>query len=84
MHKYLVMIVAFDIARFRLFRNGDLYYPGVASLLSIIDCGGRAILFNSAGSTSKQEMKLIERLTSSFAGQIAYGPDAGDADMCVS
>lgn len=77
------MIVAFDIARFRLFRNGDLYYPGVASLLSIIDCGGQAILFNSAGSTSKQEMRLIDKLTASFSGQICYSPDAGNADMRV-
>ena len=78
------MIVAFDIASFKLFSDGDLFYPGVASVLSILHCGGRAIVFNSAGSTTRQEMKLIELLTSSFAGQIAYASDAGGADMCVN
>jgi len=34
----LAMIVAFDMATFPIFKDGDLYYPGVASLLSIINC----------------------------------------------
>ncbi|MCK5127271.1 MAG: hypothetical protein KAR42_13535 [candidate division Zixibacteria bacterium] len=78
------MIVAFDIASFKLFRNGDLFYPGVASLLSIINCGGKAILFNSNGTTTNQEMKLIEKLAATFAGQIKYASDDREADMRIN
>lgn len=84
MQKILRMTVAFDIARYPLFRDGDLYYPGVASLLSILHCGGRAILFNSAGNTTRQEKRLIDKLTQSFGGKIMYARDSGNADMQIS
>lgn len=77
------MTVAFDIASYPIFQNGDLHYPGVASLLAILHCGGRAIIFNSAGTTTRQEKLLIDRLTQMFGGRIIYARDAGDADMCI-
>jgi hypothetical protein len=78
------MTVAFDIASYPIFRDGDLYYPGVASLLAILNCGGRAILFNSAGTTTRQEKRLIDKLTQSFGGKISYARDSGNADMCIN
>jgi hypothetical protein len=78
------MTVAFDIASYPIFKDGDLYYPGVASLLAIIHCGGRAIIFNSAGNTTRAEKKLIDKLTQSFGGKISYSRDSGNADMCVN
>ena len=83
MHNTVGMTVAFDIAKFPVFRNGDLFYPGVASILAIIHCGGHAILFSSEGSPTKQEKQLIDSLTQSFGGKIIYARDAGNADMCV-
>jgi len=77
------MTVAFDIAKFPIFRNGDLFYPGVASLLAIIHCGGHAILFSSDGPPTRQEKKLIDSLTQLFGGRIVYARDAANADMCV-
>lgn len=83
MHYTLDMTVAFDIARFPIFRNGDLFYPGVASLLAILHCGGYAILFSSDGPPTRQEKKLIDSLTQLFGGRIIYARDAADADMCI-
>jgi hypothetical protein len=84
LHNTVGMTVAFDIAKFPVFRNGDLYYPGVASILAIIHCGGHAILFSSDGAPTKQEKKLIDSLTQLFGGRIVYARDAGNADMCVA
>lgn len=78
------MTVAFDIASYPIFKNGDLFYPGVASLLAILNCGGRAIIYNSAGNTTRQEKRLIDKLTRSFGGKIMYSRDSGNADMCIS
>ena len=84
MHKAVMMTVAFDIASFPIFKDGDLFYPGMASLLAIIHCGGRAIIFNSDGAVTRQEKWLIDKLTKAFRGKIIYARDAGSADMCVS
>lgn len=78
------MTVAFDISSYPIFKDGDLFYPGVASLLAIINCGGRAIIFNSAGNTTRQEKLLIDQLTQAFGGKIIYSRDSGDADMCIN
>jgi hypothetical protein len=83
LQRRLYMTVAFDIATYPIFRDGDLYYPGVASLLAILNCGGRAIIFNSAGTTSRQEKLLIDKLTQLFGGRIIYARDSGSADMCL-
>ena len=77
------MTVAFDISRYPIFRNGDLYYPGVASVLAIIHCGGKAVLFSSTGAITRQEERLIDCLVRRFTGQIIFAPDADGADMCV-
>jgi len=77
------MTVAFDISSYPIFQNGDLYYPGVASLLAILHCGGRAIIFNSVGTPTRQEKLLIDQLTERFGGRIIYARDAGGADMCI-
>ena len=77
------MTVAFDISRYPIFRNGDLYYPGVASVLAIIHCGGTAILYSSAGAVTRQEERLIDSLIRRFTGQIVFAKDAAGADMCV-
>lgn len=78
------MTVAFDIARFKIFKNGDLYYPGIASLLAILNCGGHAILYCSQGKVTRQDKLLIDKLTMLFAGRIVFGRDAGNADMCIT
>jgi hypothetical protein len=78
------MIVAFDIASFPIFRNGELYYPGLASLLAIIHCGGRAIIFSSDGNISPREQELIGRLAASFEGRITSARDSSGADMFIS
>ncbi len=83
MHNTVGMTVAFDIAKFSIFQNGDLYYPGIASILAIIHCGGYAVLYSSDGSPSRQEKKLIDSLTQKFGGRIIYARDAGNADMCI-
>jgi hypothetical protein len=83
LHRIPDMTVAFDIASYPIFKDGDLFYPGVASLLAIIHCGGRAIIFNSSGNTSRTEKLLIDKLTQSFGGRVIYARDAGDADMCI-
>lgn len=77
------MTVAFNIANFPIFRDGDLFYPGVASLLAIIHCGGRAIIFNSDGSVTRQEKRLIDQLTTLFGGKISYARDDSMADMRI-
>ncbi len=77
------MTVAFDISRYPIFKNGDLFYPGVASLLAIIHCGGRAVLFSSNGTPTRQEKRLIDTLTQLFGGKIMYARDPADADMCI-
>lgn len=77
------MTVAFDIASYPLFRDGDLYYPGVASILAILNCGGRAIVFDSSRGTTRQDKKLIDLLTQAFGGRVIYARDSGNADMCV-
>jgi len=77
------MKVAFDIASYPVFKDGDLFYPGLASLLAIINCGGEAIIFSSNGSVSLKEIGLIKKLGESFSGRITYAEDAGGADMCV-
>ncbi|MEE9443296.1 MAG: hypothetical protein V3V99_11595 [candidate division Zixibacteria bacterium] len=84
MQSIVIMTVAFDLSKFEIFRNGDLFYPGVASLLAIVHCGGRAILYNSQGTTTRQEKKLIDKLTTSFGGKIVYARDAGNADMSIN
>ncbi|MFH1700797.1 MAG: hypothetical protein ABIE07_09450 [Candidatus Zixiibacteriota bacterium] len=78
------MTVAFDISKFDLFRDGDLFYPGVASLLAIIHCGGRVVLYNSQGTTTRQEKKLIDKLTTTFGGKIIYAHDDSNADMSIN
>ena len=78
------MTVAFDLASFPLFRDGDFYYPGVASLLSIINCGGRAIIFHSKGEISRHERKLIDELTTAFGGKILFAPNGDGADMSIN
>jgi len=83
LHFNLCMTVAFDISRYPIFRDGDLYYPGIASVLAILHCGGTAILFSSAGVVTRQEERLIDCLTRRFTGQIIFAQDAAGADMCV-
>ena len=78
------MVVAFDIASFPIFRNGELYYPGLASLLAIIHCGGRAIIFNSTGKITPREQDLISQLAASFEGRITSARDRSGADMFIS
>ena len=80
----LAMIVAFDMATFPIFKDGDLYYPGVASLLSIINCGGSALIFSSNGSVSRNEKRLIDQLTGTFGGRVIYARNASGADMSIS
>ena len=77
------MIVAFDMAKYPIIRNGDLHYPGVASLLAIITCGGQVIIYNSAGALTLQEKRLIDKLIEAFGGKITYGRDSQAADMSV-
>jgi hypothetical protein len=76
-----VMRVAFDIATFPLFRNNDLFYPGIASILAIIRCGGEAIIFNSLGTTTGLELRLIKKLIHTFPGKVAYAKNSEGADM---
>ena len=78
------MTVAFDISSFPIFRDGDLFYPGVASLLAIVHCGGQAVLFSSNGDIAPHEKKLIDKLSQSFGGKISLAPNADQADMCVN
>lgn len=78
------MTVAFDIASFPILKDGDLYYPGVASLLAIIHCGGNAIIYNSRRKLSSHETRLIESLAAAFEGRIVMARDSRGADMCVS
>jgi hypothetical protein len=78
------MVVAFDIASFPIFKNGELYYPGLASLLAIIHCGGRAIIFSSTGHISRREQDLIGQLAASFEGRITAARDSSGADMFIS
>ena len=79
-----IMTVAFDISSYPIFKDGDLFSPGVASLLAILNCGGRAIIFTSRGSVTRYEKQLIDKLTKSFGGRIIYSKDSGNADMCIS
>lgn len=79
-----MMKVAFDIATFPLLRNNELFYPGIASMLAIIRCGGEAIIYNSLGTTTGLEMKLIKKLIRSFPGKVAYAKCADGADMKLS
>lgn len=78
------MTVAFDISRYPIFRDGDLFYPGVASILSIVQCGGQALIFSSKGDIAPHEKKLIAKLTQSFGGKIRLVANADQADMCVN
>jgi hypothetical protein len=79
-----LMKIAFDIASYPLIRDNDLFYPGIASLLAIIHCGGKAIVYNSRGTTTILEKRLIKKLTDSFPGRVAYAGDAKGADMSIS
>ncbi len=78
------MVVAFDIASFPIFKNGELYYPGLASLLAIIHCGGRAIIYSSAGKLTPREQDLISQLAASFEGRITAAHDSKGADMFIN
>ena len=78
------MKIAFDIASYPLIRDNDLFYPGIASLLAIIHCGGMAIIFNSRGTTTVLEKRLIKKLTDSFPGKVVYSGDAEGADMSIT
>jgi hypothetical protein len=79
------MKVAFDIASYQIFKNGDFFYPGLAALFSIISSGGIAILFNSQRRLTASEKSLIDKLTASFAGHIIYSATGADgADMTVN
>ncbi|MCP4568618.1 MAG: hypothetical protein GY841_13660 [FCB group bacterium] len=80
----LSMTVAFDIASYPFFKHGDLFYPAVASILAIINCGGKAVIFSSTGKVSSREKLLIEKLTDSFNGKIIFSMDDGGADMHIS
>lgn len=77
------MRVAFDIASYPIFRDGDLFYPGVASILSIINCGGEAVIFDSRGDVPDQEMKLIGKLVASFEGKVFFARNAEGTDMSI-
>jgi hypothetical protein len=79
------MKVAFDIASYQIFKNGDFFYPGLAALFSIISSGGLAIIFNSQRRLTAAEKILIDKLTASFSGQIIYSATGSTgADMTVS
>ena len=78
------MRVAFDIATYPLIRNNDLFYPGISSLLAILSCGGEAVIFNSLGTTTGVELKLIKKLIRSFPEKIVYAKDDDGADMHLS
>lgn len=78
------MKIAFDIASYPLIRDNDLFYPGIASLLAIIHCGGKAIIFNSRGTTTVLEKRLIKKLTDFFPGKVVYAGDAKGADMSIT
>lgn len=77
------MRVAFDIAHYPIFRDGDLFYPGVASLLSIINCGGEAVIFDSRGDVPDRERRLIGKLVTSFKGKIFFARNAEGTDMSI-
>lgn len=77
------MRVAFDIANYPIFRDGDLFYPGIASILSIINCGGEAVIFDSRGNVPDREMRLIEKLITSFKGKIFFAQNAEGTDMSI-
>lgn len=77
------MTVAFDIANYPIFKDGELFYPGIAAVLAIINCGGTAILFTSRGVLSNREKKMIDELARMFNGRLVFGQDNSGADMCV-
>ena len=78
------MKVAFDISSFPFFKHGDLFYPAVASVLAIVHCGGKAIIFNSTGTISDREKLLIDKLVESFQGKIIFSDTDAEADMRIS
>ncbi len=80
----VIMTVAFDISSYPFFKHGDLFYPAVASILAIVNCGGKAILFSSTGQVSSREKFLIDKMVDSFQGGIVFSMDDGGADMCIS
>ncbi len=78
------MKVAFNIAGYPLFQDGDLYYPAFASILAVINSGGEAIVFDSSHRISKSELSLLRRIAASLAGQLSW-VSSGEvvADMCI-
>ena len=84
MHRVISMKVAYDIATYPVFRDNDLYYPALASVLAILHCGGEAIIFKSTGAVTTQEKRLIDKLIGVFGGQIRFSDSGAGADMCVS
>ncbi len=84
MQRLSLMKIAFDIASYPLIKDNDLFYPGIASLLAIIHCGGKAIIYNSKGTTTILEKRLIDKLTRSFHGKVVYAVDAEGADMSIT
>lgn len=78
------MKVAVDIATYPVIRDGDFYYPAVASLLSILHSGGIIVIFKSQGLISDYEQLLLEKLAAAFRGKIIVAADGRNTDMCIS
>ncbi len=77
------MKVAFDIATYPVFRDGDLYYPGMAALLAILHSGGIAIIYKSHGEILDHERRILDKLVEAFRGKIIVSADDRDADMNI-
>lgn len=80
----IVMKVAVDIATYPVIRDGDFYYPAVASLLSILHSGGIIVIFKSHGLITNYEQLLLEKLAEAFRGRIIVAADGRNTDMCIS
>jgi hypothetical protein len=84
LHRGIYMRVAVDIATYPVIRDGDFYYPAVASLLSILHAGGIIVIFKSQGIISEYEQLLLEKLAAVFRGRIIIAADGQGTDMRIS
>jgi hypothetical protein len=84
LHRRKIMKVAVDIATYPVIRDGDFYYPAVASILSILHSGGIIVIFKSQGLISDYEQLLLEKLAAAFRGRIIVAADGRNTDMCIS
>lgn len=84
MQGYSDMRVGVDIATYPVIRDGDFYYPAVASLLSILHSGGIIVIFKSQGIISEYEQLLLEKLAAAFRGRIIVAADGQGTDMRIS